>query len=106
VDQSRYRVVAKTSDIEVGRSLPVEVGGCAILVCHIAEGFFAVENKCSHADSKLDGGRIRGSRILCPRHGAAFDLRNGCALSRPAIRPIRCYPLRIDEDDILVAPEE
>ena len=99
----RYQVAATTADVAAGKCLPVEIGGRGILICHTSEGFFAVDNMCSHARSTLDGGRLRGNRILCPLHGAAFDVRDGRALSRPAIHPIGSHPLRIDGEDILIA---
>jgi 3-phenylpropionate/trans-cinnamate dioxygenase ferredoxin subunit len=98
----RYQAVAQTSHIAQGKCLRVELDGRELLICHTAEGFFAVDNICSHSHARLDEGRLRGSRIFCPLHGASFDVRDGRALSRPAHRPIRSHPLRIEGEDILV----
>jgi nitrite reductase/ring-hydroxylating ferredoxin subunit len=96
------RFAAHVSQIERGQCLSVELEGHDILICHAPEGFFAVDNNCSHADQRLDEGRLRGHRLLCPLHGAAFDVRDGRALSRPALRPISSYPVRLEGDDIFV----
>ena len=103
MDEPRFQVVARAADIAQGKCLRVGTGGRDILICHTAEGFYALENRCSHAQSRLDGGRMRSHRLFCPLHGAAFDVRDGSALSRPAVRSLKSYPLRLDGEEILVA---
>lgn len=101
--EPEYQVVANVSAIDVGKKLCVSVAGREILLCRTADGFFAIANMCSHAEATLDSGRMRGHRILCPLHGAAFDVRDGKALSPPAIAPIATYPVRVEGDNVLVA---
>ena len=78
------------------------VNGTAIVVCRFRDEYFALENQCSHALSSFDDGRMRGYRIICPRHGATFDIRDGSATGAPAKRPIRSFPLRISDGMIEV----
>ena len=98
-----YRAVAQLNDIAVGKTLCVEVDGHEILLCRTAEGLFAVDNLCSHAAARLCEGKLKGHRILCPLHGAAFDVRDGSALSRPASSPIKVYPVKLEGDTVLLA---
>jgi len=98
-----YQRVAKTSDIPQGKTRAVSLGEREILICHTAEGYFAVDNLCSHADAKLSEGKLKGCRILCPLHGAAFDVRDGSVLSKPAREPLCSYALLLEGEDILVA---
>jgi 3-phenylpropionate/trans-cinnamate dioxygenase ferredoxin subunit len=100
---SNFVAVANTNDIALNKTLCVEVDGHEILLCHTGEGFFAVDNICSHAAEKLNNGKLKGHRILCPLHGAAFDVRDGSALSRPATVPLRSYPLQIEGDTVHIA---
>lgn len=71
------------------------IGGKAIVVGRFKEEYFAFENRCSHALSSFDEGRLRGYRIMCPLHGATFDIRDGSCTGAPATKPIRSLPLRI-----------
>jgi len=103
VDDPVYRRVAATSDIDLGAMLCVELDGRELLICHLAEGFFAVDNLCSHANAKLSDGRLRGHRVMCPLHGAAFDVRDGSVLRPPATRPVRSHPVDVRGEDVLVA---
>jgi 3-phenylpropionate/trans-cinnamate dioxygenase ferredoxin subunit len=102
LEETEYRNVAKTTEISVGKMKCVSVDGNEVLICHTKDGFFAVDAICSHAHARLDEGRVRGHRVFCPLHGAAFDVRDGSALSRPATTPIRTYSLRVEGDDIQI----
>ena len=98
-----FHRVAQVSDIPQGKMLCATVDGREILVGHLAEGFFAIDNACSHADARLSEGRMRGHRVHCPLHGAAFDIRDGSALTRPAVRPVASHAVQISGEDVLVA---
>ncbi len=93
---------ARCADIAPGKTLAVELEGEDILLCHTKEGFFAVSNLCSHAAAKLSDGKLKGVKLLCPLHGAAFDVRDGCALSRPASKPIQTFETLLEGENILV----
>jgi nitrite reductase/ring-hydroxylating ferredoxin subunit len=89
-----------------GKTLCVEAGDTEILLCHTAEGFFAVANLCTHAAARLCDGKLKGHRILCPLHGAAFDVRDGAALTRPASIALASYEVRMDAEDVVIVVEQ
>ena len=95
--------VATLEEIPQGKTLCVEIGGKEVLLCHTSEGVFAIDNMCSHAAARLCEGKLKGLKVLCPLHGAAFDVRDGSALTRPAVRPVDSYSVSLDGNDILVA---
>ena len=72
-----------------------EIDGTALVICRFRDEYFALENLCSHALSTFDEGRMRAYRIMCPLHGATFDIRDGSCTGAPATKPIRSYPVRI-----------
>jgi 3-phenylpropionate/trans-cinnamate dioxygenase ferredoxin subunit len=96
--------VAKADEVPVGKKQICDLNGRQILVCHTQEGFFAVENKCSHAYEALDRGRVKACWISCPIHGAKFDLKTGKALALPATAPIQTFELRVVDGNIEVKP--
>ena len=98
--------VASLSDLPQGKTLAVEVDQREVLLCHTAEGVFAVDNLCTHGAARLCEGKLKGQRILCPLHGAAFDVRNGEALSRPAVRPLASHAVALNGDDILITLQD
>jgi 3-phenylpropionate/trans-cinnamate dioxygenase ferredoxin subunit len=58
---------------------------------------YAIEDRCSHDDGPLCEGEWDQElcRVICPRHGSAFDLATGQPLSLPAFEPVETYPVRI-----------
>ena len=80
----------------------IALGNAQILVCHTRDGIHAVDNICTHAYARLDEGRLRGHRLICPLHGASFDARTGAVLGAPATQPLRTYPVRIQDGQIEV----
>lgn len=101
-DGGEFRLLAHTSDIPPGKNKAFELDGHDILVCNANGEYFAVSNMCSHAEEKLEGGRIRGECVVCPKHGARFDLRDGRHRTPPAWTGIATYPLRVVDDRIEV----
>ena len=63
-----------------------------------------VHDVCTHALESLSGGWVEGDRIECPRHGAAFSLRSGEALTPPAIRPLPTFAVEVRDGRVLVDP--
>ena len=98
-----YHKVATIKDIPKGKTRCVTLADHEILFCHTPEGFYAVDNLCTHAAEKLEAGRLKGCKIHCPLHGAAFDVRDGAALNKPATIALATYPVKIEGDDIFVA---
>ncbi len=98
-----YFPVANAGAIEKGTCRPFEIAGLRVIVAHLADGFYAVENRCSHAGNPLDPGHIyKGAQIACPRHGARFDLKTGAAKSAPAFRGLAVFPVRLSDGQIAV----
>ncbi|MCR9103885.1 MAG: non-heme iron oxygenase ferredoxin subunit [Gammaproteobacteria bacterium] len=99
--------IADHDELPQGKTQVAAVNGREVLLCHTAEGYFAVDNLCSHAAARLCDGKLKGHRVLCPMHGGSFDVRDGVALSRPATAPIRTYQLLVNEQGIFVSlPDE
>jgi 3-phenylpropionate/trans-cinnamate dioxygenase ferredoxin component len=71
-----------------------DVGRDGIVVCRVGGQLYAVTDNCSHADTPLSEGRLRGYGLTCPLHGASFDVRDGTHNGPPAWEGIACYQIR------------
>ena len=69
--------VAKLSEIPPGTTKRVVVGGKAVLLCNAGGSVYGIEDVCTHDGGPLDQGELTGTRIMCPRHGAFFDVTHG-----------------------------
>jgi len=94
--------VARKSEIADGATKRVDVNGQSVLLCNVAGEIFAIEDVCTHDGGPLDEGELMGDRIMCPRHGAFFDVKTGDALTLPAIVPVQTYKVRTADDNIFV----
>src|SRR5580693_6545737 len=77
--------------------------GREIVICHTREGVFALDNICTHAHARLCEGRLRATRLVCPLHGASFDIRDGRVLGPPAEVALPTHALRIVGECVEVA---
>lgn len=94
--------VLPLADLPAGQMRCVEVAGRQILLCHTRDGIHAVDNICTHAFARMDEGRLRGHRLICPLHGASFDVRTGAVLGAPASQPLASHPVRVSDGYIEV----
>jgi 3-phenylpropionate/trans-cinnamate dioxygenase ferredoxin subunit len=103
-----FTAVAAVQDIEEKNFTTFETDGIGIVICRFRDEYFAIENRCSHALSTFDEGRMRGYRIMCPLHGATFDIRDGSCTGLPATKAIRSFPLRVVDGmiEVAIAPED
>jgi 3-phenylpropionate/trans-cinnamate dioxygenase ferredoxin subunit len=99
---AEFVAVATIDELPNGARKLVEIDGRALAVFNIAGEYFAIADVCSHDDGPVAEGDLDGYEIECPRHGARFDVRNGNVLSFPAIVGIPAYPVRVEDDEILV----
>lgn len=93
--ESEFTVVTAIENVPEKGFACFRAGGNSLVICRFRDEIFALENSCSHALSTFDDGRLRGYRLMCPLHGASFDIRDGSAVGLPATQPIRSYPVRV-----------
>jgi 3-phenylpropionate/trans-cinnamate dioxygenase ferredoxin component len=94
--------VAKVSEIAPGTTRRVVVDSLGILLCNVDGKIFAIEDVCTHDGGPLDQGELEGECIVCPRHGATFDVRTGDALTLPAVVPLMTFDAGVEGDDVFV----
>jgi nitrite reductase/ring-hydroxylating ferredoxin subunit len=79
------------------------IGGREIVICRTSGGVFALDNVCTHAYARLSEGRLRRERLVCPLHGASFDVRDGRVLGPPAEIPLTAHAVRLEGGVVEVA---
>jgi 3-phenylpropionate/trans-cinnamate dioxygenase ferredoxin component len=95
------------ADLPNGERLFVEINGKPIVVFNIAGQYFAIGDVCTHDEGPLGDGDLENYNVVCPRHGAEFDVRNGKAMLMPAVIDIPAYPVKVTDGNIFIGiPKE
>jgi 3-phenylpropionate/trans-cinnamate dioxygenase ferredoxin subunit len=99
-EKCEFIAIGSADELENGERLFVEIDEEPIVVFNIAGQYYAVGDVCSHDDGPVGDGELEGFEVICPRHGARFDVRSGKVLSLPAIVDIPAYPVRVVDGQI------
>lgn len=102
---SEFVKVAKTSDLASGEKMLVEYDDEDVGLFNLDGQFYAISDVCTHDGGPLVEGHLDGDCIVCPRHGARFNIKTG-QQTMPAFAPVPLYEVKIEGDDILIAPKD
>jgi nitrite reductase/ring-hydroxylating ferredoxin subunit len=94
--------VGNTFDVPAGTGRTFEVEGRRIALFNVAGTFHAIDDLCSHMGSPLGDGRLDGRQVICPWHGARFDVTSGRVMTPPAGSDVQSYAVRVEESSLLV----
>jgi 3-phenylpropionate/trans-cinnamate dioxygenase ferredoxin subunit len=98
----KFYHIADLADLANGEQLYVEIGDLELVVFNIAGEIFAIGDVCSHDGAPLGEGEIEGFEVVCPRHGARFDIQTGKVTALPAVEDIPAYPVQVVDGQIEV----
>ncbi len=105
-DAGGFVRVCKVSDLSNPGKTIVKADGRTVALFQVAGQFWATDDRCTHDGGRLIGGQLEGYTLICPRHGARFDVRTGKALSQPASVDLAVHEVKIEGDDVLVRVSE
>ncbi len=94
--------VATTKDLPPGGARQVDVEGRSIAVFNVRGTIHAIDNDCTHDGGPLSEGVVSDTCVICPWHGAEFDLRTGKALTPPAVEDVQSYRVVLSGDEISI----
>jgi nitrite reductase/ring-hydroxylating ferredoxin subunit len=83
----------RVDDLPPGSALLV--GDSAVF--NVAGRLCATQARCTHRQGPLSEGRLEGSTITCPWHGAQFDVCSGAVLRGPARNPLQTHGVSVQD---------
>jgi 3-phenylpropionate/trans-cinnamate dioxygenase ferredoxin subunit len=91
----------REDELAVGgaRRLPVQP---PITLFHAEDGWFALDDTCTHGQASLSEGYVEAATVECPLHMAQFCLRTGAALTPPADRGLATHPVILEDGVVFV----
>jgi 3-phenylpropionate/trans-cinnamate dioxygenase ferredoxin component len=94
--------VCKVSELPDPGRMVVEVDDRLVGLFHVAGQYYAIDDMCTHDGGPLADGVLDGYAIVCPRHGARFDIRTGRVLAMPATQDTASHEVKVEGDDVMV----
>jgi len=96
--------VAREDEFPPGSSKIVRQGSLFVGVYNCGGRLYAIEDRCSHDDGPLCEGDWDEDlcRVVCPRHGSAFELSSGTPVTLPATEPVETFPVRVADGAVVV----
>jgi 3-phenylpropionate/trans-cinnamate dioxygenase ferredoxin subunit len=101
---SATHVVCRFDDLDDGEIRRVDIGSSAVALVRIDDRVYAIGDTCSHQNVSLSEGEVdlETMSLECPKHGSAFSLLTGDALSLPAVKGVPTYDVVVDDGDVKV----
>jgi len=100
--------LCKVADVAPGTAKRFDVGNSRICLVRLGDDFYAIGDRCSHADFSLSEGEVWADdkEIECWKHGSTFSLVTGEPQSFPATMAVPIYDVRVEGDDVFVEVTE
>lgn len=94
-DGRQFYVVPGVADLEEGQTKVMIVNGYQLVIGKHKQQIYAFENRCPHQGKELVNGLLRRGQIICPHHGARFDLVTGASQGEHTTVGIGTFHTRI-----------
>ncbi len=101
--RSKYIDVASLSDLTPGHTLKCMTPIGAILLANVEGKIYAVNDMCTHEDSSLSLGCLKGELVSCTLHGSRFNVCTGVPIEEPATEALCRYPVRVNNNRVEVS---
>lgn len=94
---------APADELSVGESKQVVMDtGHKLALFRTDDGYFAIDDTCSHAEASLTEGKVVGNHVKCALHGAEFDIRDGAVKSFPAVIGVGSYETKVKDNTVFI----
>jgi 3-phenylpropionate/trans-cinnamate dioxygenase ferredoxin subunit len=95
--------LASVDDLPVGSTKKFTIKSVDILLANVDGKIYAVDDMCTHEDSSLSLGCLKGEHVYCTLHGSRFNVRTGEPMEEPATEALQRYQVRIQNDRIQIS---
>ena len=98
-----FIAVARADELGPGQGKLVEVNQKRIALFNVGGRYYALDDTCPHRGGPLSEGELEGTSVVCPWHGAIFELATGDVTRPPAAAGVATYEVRLDGEEITIA---
>lgn len=96
--------ICALDDLVDGGAAKFEIEDRILAVVRLGDDVYAIGDTCSHGNFSLSEGVVDDDEctLECPKHGSAFSLRTGDALTLPAVRGVPHYHVSVIDGQVEV----
>lgn len=97
-------LVGRASDIPPGKMIHLMIDKKKdILVVNIKGNYYAISNACTHEGARLHEGRLNGNELICPWHGAKWDVVTGKLILFPEkLKSLHLFKVSVENSNVYV----
>ncbi len=95
--------ITSVKNLPTGTTKKFTVGNNDILLANVDGKIYAVDDMCTHEDSSLSLGCLKGELVSCTLHGSRFNVRTGEPMEEPATEALLRYQVRVQNDRIEIS---
>ena len=92
--------IMSVENLPIGKTKKISTEIGDILLANVEGKLYAVDDMCTHEDSSLSLGCLKGELVSCTLHGSRFNVRTGEPMEEPATQALQRYPIRIKNNRI------
>lgn len=101
-----YYPVCPADDLPPGERMFIDLDDEPVVIFNVGGDYYAITDVCTHDQGPLGEGELDGVEIICPRHGARFDITSGEVKTLPAVQGVSSYPVRVVDEMVEIGVEE
>jgi len=102
INQRDFQYVCELGELTPGKPSTFEVDDRFVVVVQLDGQVYCIEDLCTHDGGTLGDGELEGHCLVCPRHGAKFDVRNGHVTCMPATENTPSHEVKIDGSQVMI----
>ncbi|MDP4536988.1 Rieske (2Fe-2S) protein [Alkalimonas collagenimarina] len=98
--QGSYHKATTENQLKEGKSMALKINGYNILLCKFDGQYYAFKNSCPHQSRPMTNAKIKAGKLICPLHGAQFNLSDGASLGSLTKRPLTSYDILVGNNEV------
>ncbi len=100
---SEFHYVCDRGELAPNTPKSFEVDQRFVVLVDLGNEVYCIEDMCTHDGGTLADGEFDGNCLVCPRHGARFDVKNGKAMCMPATEDTPSHCVKVEGTKVFVA---
>ncbi len=101
IDQEFKRACA-IGELKPGQPRTIELEDRFVVLVLLDDDVYCIDDICTHDGGTLGDGTVDDHCLICPRHGAKFDVRTGEAVTMPATEATASHEVKIVDSMVYV----